>query len=1058
PDPGTGTTFDVEVTGVGYANYESPHSNPLALLPDGSRLYVANTPSDTVDVIDTATNAVVGRINVGIDPVGVAVRPDGKEVWISNHVSDSVSVIDADRDSPTLHHVVATIQSFDSATKSTRFDEPVGIAFANDSKAYVALSSSNRIAVVDVASRSITTHLEITAQDPRALAVRGERLYVVPFESNNQTQLSGCHPENIDGELCTFDALEHVVNAADGNAQSLSLGYVADIVRHPDIPDRDLYVFDTATDQLLQVVDTLGTLLYGITVDSGGRVFVAQAEARNDANGKAGTQKHGMAELENRAFLNQITKVDCGDGCGEPAFFDLEPLPPQNPGKDLALATPFGIAVSADDSTLVVTAAASHRLFTVDADTGEVQGRIDTDWVPRGVALASTEAGAPAQAWVLNALANSVSRVDLADPANPTVTATIALEDPSDPDLKRGRIAFNDANASSTGTFACASCHPDGHTDQLLWVLETPLCDVGCDQIQPRLVQDIRGLRGSAPYHWDGIPGDPFGGVNTANILKSVEPNCDKDVPESCTLHVLEGSLATTMCDYRDCETNDEGKAGPLSGAERAAMAKYLLSVPYPPSVERPYTNEPTDTFKEGVRKFQFEQQCGNCHRQPFWTVTNMGGSGMDVPSWRGASDRWKNAPQNRFFFADRVRGDTRGFPERYGFVNDQDMYQMILEGSVGFSGSLGRQVTLSSTTARLTATTDLLIALEQSASEGGIVLQGEGIRLNDDGTSETLALQFQDDAYEDRDGSDASLAREDLLDQAAEGDVLVTVTGRLGYYADYEHPQPTLRPVELPTLPMFPGGRPADFPELYVNAPMRLRGGHIQQGAHVLVNGRRIHGSVVCETGTLPDCEDEVIVVELDELPTDAGLHLLQIQNPEGLFSNDFPFFVLGAPLQAQSGNLVTSGGTFEAQGAWNANTTNASVTFDGEVDFTIDEPSAQKWRVQLSHAVAIEADVEYSICYSAKAERSRYLEVNVDTAASDYRGLMGTEFIPEVGAATRGTGTILTKEYHEFRHRFVSPESDSTARLVFDLAQSDVDLQIDNVGLYRGRGCGDP
>ena len=315
----------------------------------------------------------------------------------------------------------------------------------------------------------------------------------------------------------------------------------------------------------------------------------------------------------------------------------------------------------------------------------------------------------------------------------------------------------------------------------------------------------------------------------------------------------LKDRWATTMCDYRDCETNDEGKAGPLSGAERAAMAKYLLSVPYPPSVERPYTNEPTDTFKEGVRKFQLEKQCGNCHRMPFWTVTNMGGSGMDVPSWRGASDRWKNAPQNRFFFADRVRGDTRGFPERYGFVDDQDMYQMILEGSVGFSGSLGRQVTLSSTTARLTATTDLLIALEQSAAEGGIVLQAEGIRLNDDGTSETLALQFSNDTYEDRDGTNESLSRADLLDQAADGDVLVTVTGRLGYYADYDHPQPTLMPVELPVLPMFPGGRPADFPELYVNGPMRLRGEHIQEDAYVVVDGRRVHGSVECEAGDLP-------------------------------------------------------------------------------------------------------------------------------------------------------------------------------------------------------------
>ena len=93
---------------------------------------------------------------MGLDPVGVAVRSDGREVWVANHVSDSVSVIDADPASPTCHHVLATVQVFDAATRSTRFDEPVGIAFAGNAKAYVALLSSNRIAVVDAASRAVT--------------------------------------------------------------------------------------------------------------------------------------------------------------------------------------------------------------------------------------------------------------------------------------------------------------------------------------------------------------------------------------------------------------------------------------------------------------------------------------------------------------------------------------------------------------------------------------------------------------------------------------------------------------------------------------------------------------------------------------------------------------------------------------------------------------------------------------------------------------------------------------------------------------------------------------
>ena len=63
---------------VGYPSLMSPHSNPTALL--NSHLFVANTPSDTVDVINTKTGKIVKRISVGVDPVSICIRPDGKEV------------------------------------------------------------------------------------------------------------------------------------------------------------------------------------------------------------------------------------------------------------------------------------------------------------------------------------------------------------------------------------------------------------------------------------------------------------------------------------------------------------------------------------------------------------------------------------------------------------------------------------------------------------------------------------------------------------------------------------------------------------------------------------------------------------------------------------------------------------------------------------------------------------------------------------------------------------------------------------------------------------------
>ncbi len=888
---------------VGHPTFVSPHASPIAV--SGGQVFVVNTPSDTVDVIDRKARKIQARVHVGIDPVGIAVRPDGKEVWVSNHVSDSVSVIDSDPASATYLHVIATIQQFDPKTKATRFDEPVGIAFAGNEKAYVALSSENTIAVIDVATREVIKRLSISAQDPRAITVRGDRLYVIPFESNNKTQLSGGAGDKIDGDLVTFDAWEHSVR----HNNVLSLGHVTDIVKHPEVPDRDLFVFDTKTDKLVEVVDTLGTLLYGLTVDSKGSVFVAQTDARNDANGRAGTKKHSLAELENRAFLNRITRVSPRSTDKESEqpkvdFIDLEPLPPKHPQKGQALATPFAMQVSDDDSTLVVSAAGSDKLFTVDAASGAVLGRIAVGAVPRGIALENEAGGKASQAWVLNAVANTVSVVDVSDPANPQVTGFIRLEDPTHPQVKLGRTWFNDADASTTGTFSCASCHPDGHTDQLLWVLKTPVVSGG-NQIMPRSTMPIRGLRDTAPFHWDGVPGDPYGGNNSANIHGSVPPNSSLDDPASTTRHVIDGGLATTMLTDSDTAINDEGKAGMLSAAERDDMATFLLSVPYPPAQRRAYTNVVSSEAEQGFKLFHIEGDldpgkprpnvCGNCHRMPFLVSTNTPGTGMDAPTWRGAYDRFLILPQGRlniveFDFYRRVA--ERGIPERNvwqfswgGRRRFDPVWDMVLQGSTGFSGSFGRQVTLNKSTTREDLTGDLLSALEMSAREGAVVLDGEGVFIGGS-KPEPVALQFdaefQDGTYIKKDGNHQAFTREELVTLASNGKFVGTFTARHGVKADVEDPQPaiwTLGPIERQR------GR-QKFPILHDgNHVMTISGRHLREDAYVIVDGRRV-------PGTARLAEDEKVTVELEALPT-AGMHLLQVQNPSGQFSNDFIFHV---------------------------------------------------------------------------------------------------------------------------------------------------------------------
>jgi hypothetical protein len=318
-----------------------------------------------------------------------------------------------------------------------------------------------------------------------------------------------------------------------------------------------------------------------------------------------------------------------------------------------------------------------------------------------------------------------------------------------------------------------------------------------------------------------------------------------------------------------NCADNNDGKAGALSAAERDAMATFLMSVPYPPAQRRAYNNVLSSRAHDGFRLFHIDGDlqgdpepnvCGDCHRMPFWVTTNTPGTGMDAPTWRGAYDRWLILPQGRvniidFNFYRNIT--TLGVPE-------ERMWQFSWVSRPRFD--------------------------PVSAGEGGVVLQGEGLFI--DGTTITpVTLQFdapfQGGTYVARDGDREAFSRDALLTRAAAGEFVGTFTARLGPNVDVDNPQPA---IWAPGAIQLQSG-PQRFPVLSASSPnMVIRGRHIRDGANIIVDGRRVAGTVSCEIGTLPDCASESIQVQLQTLPA-AGMHFLQIQNPNGLFSNDFIF-----------------------------------------------------------------------------------------------------------------------------------------------------------------------
>src|ERR1700758_4207502 len=81
--------------GATFVTFESGQVRPLALSPDGTRLFAVNTPDDRLEIFDVDAAGLRHResVPVGLEPVAVTARTDG-EVWVVNHLSDSVSVVD----------------------------------------------------------------------------------------------------------------------------------------------------------------------------------------------------------------------------------------------------------------------------------------------------------------------------------------------------------------------------------------------------------------------------------------------------------------------------------------------------------------------------------------------------------------------------------------------------------------------------------------------------------------------------------------------------------------------------------------------------------------------------------------------------------------------------------------------------------------------------------------------------------------------------------------------------------------------------------------------------
>ena len=111
----------------------------------GFLAYVANFGSNSVSVIETATNTVVATVAVGDRPQGVVITPKGDFAYVTNTASDNVSVIET-----ATNTVVATVAVG---------DQPEGVAISPKGDfAYVTNTGSVAVLVGRVGARVRVAH------------------------------------------------------------------------------------------------------------------------------------------------------------------------------------------------------------------------------------------------------------------------------------------------------------------------------------------------------------------------------------------------------------------------------------------------------------------------------------------------------------------------------------------------------------------------------------------------------------------------------------------------------------------------------------------------------------------------------------------------------------------------------------------------------------------------------------------------------------------------------------------------------------------------------------
>jgi YVTN family beta-propeller protein len=595
-------------------------SQPLALSGDGAFLASVNPDNNSVSLFDLRAdkNRRLAIVPVQSEPNGVVLTPNGRRAFVANTVSGTVSVMDLNIPNgfigrPRKHIVVGT--------------EPYSLVLSpNATKLYVANARSNSISVINTTTETVVKTIVGLAAEPRGFAMSNddddddgdETLYVSHFlsfpvagqvdgeddaKAGRVTRISTAtdsvigtsvvNPIADTGFKANGDALARILpgpnftfitgaypNQLNNVAIKGDFAYLPNTGASPNGPVR----FDVNTQSLLSVVSRITNLDAGVTIN------MHRAVADQTAPEKlfitlpwAMAFKHAADEgYVVSAASNIAVKVTVNPVTGAPAVA----LDPTDTARVLQVPVgknPRGIVVNPADTRAYVMNYVSRDVSVLD-----LTGAKETTVATMASAPLPTPGTTDAKIHIGKELYNT--SVGVFDPAVPAGSAIV------------GRMSKN-------GWGACSTCHPNGLSDNVVWVFGP-------------------GPRRTIPQHTDFDTTDP-----TRSIMRALNWSAERDEQEDFELNIRGVSGGDGLIVLGDGVSPDPNVANltPLANGGRTqltvngvpawdalkAFVQFGIRAPISPVAK-------TEPEVIAGRALFISANCQQCHGGPQWTSSRV--------------------------------------------------------------------------------------------------------------------------------------------------------------------------------------------------------------------------------------------------------------------------------------------------------------------------------------------------------------------------------------------------------------------------------------------------